>query len=173
MPRQVPDTGSQFQHLRSNERLNHLGHPLVEAGSMRQGIQNTGALIEVDVARNPIADDDEQGLHCIPEPDFFSLIVSSTVVADRDFVDPRLPLRRFNRDYRLYSKTVASQRNGFEKSRAEGLITGFHVCQVKIGCHVAERSEHAICERVPKIEDSAPPGALKSGSVNDIGLSFQ
>jgi hypothetical protein len=67
--------------------------------------------------------------HAILPTDLLSLSVSTTRIADPDFVDTQVPLCDLDSDFRLEPKAIFLEVNGLDDFSPECLIASLHVTQ--------------------------------------------
>jgi hypothetical protein len=136
---QVADPGSDFEDTLTDMPNDRIGHPLVESGRLRQGIQYPGAFILVDVSLHSIIQEYPDGLECVLQADLLTLVIGSAVIADGYFIHGDAALRHFDGQFRLYPKSLAVQWDGFQQRQTKRFIAGLHVGKVQVGYYVAER----------------------------------
>ena len=111
MGREVAHSGADLEHSVSEERPDRVRHPGVEPGRHRECIENLRTAIDVQVVCKGEPDDDQEGGNRIPESDFLAFQIRASLIADRNLVEPGLPLGALDRDLRLDSKPVGANGN--------------------------------------------------------------
>jgi hypothetical protein len=93
---EVDHPGPNFQHLFLHVWPDSISHPSIESRRHGKGIQYLGARVLIEVAGKSEVKHDPQGLERILEPDLLAFIIISTAaIADRHFIDARVPLGYF------------------------------------------------------------------------------
>jgi len=136
-PRQVAHASAHFEHAPSQERPDGIGHPEIKTRRHRKRIQNFGRWIFVKIGSQSTTDNDPQRLKSVLEADLLPFLIRSAFIADRHFINTRLPLRDLDGDLRLESEAVAVKWNAFQKRAAKRLVTRFHVGKIQTGHGVA------------------------------------
>jgi hypothetical protein len=95
-PGQIADPRPKFQYARSCKRTNGTRHPSVESRCGRQCSENPCSRVHINIAADPVTQDDEHRLYGAPEADFLSFVVGASVIVDRHFGYPHLPLRQLD-----------------------------------------------------------------------------
>src|SRR4051794_5133374 len=86
LPREVSNAGADLQHRRADIRPDGIGHPLIEADGTPERLQNFSTGFFVNVAAEPVAQNNRQRRERIFQPDLLSFGIRAAVVADRHFV---------------------------------------------------------------------------------------
>src|SRR5262249_11950577 len=94
------------------------------------------------------------------------------VVADGDFVNTAAEACDFDRELGLKTETVAAKLDGVENLTAKDFIANFHVGEVQVRQHIAEKRERLIADVVPVIQH-AMGSAMKAITEHHIGKAFE
>jgi hypothetical protein len=63
---------------------------------------------------------------------FFSFLVSSPIIGDRNLVNPEPPLGNLDCNFGLKTEAVGFDLDAFKNLRPEGLVPYFHVREVEV-----------------------------------------
>src|SRR5258708_1778903 len=107
---QVTHSSPDFEHSLADEGPYRVGHPPAEPWRNRERIQYLGARVPVEVGRQPVAENHNHSLKGVHQADLLPIFVRTPFVADRDFVESRLALGEFYRQFWFDSEAVAPDR---------------------------------------------------------------
>ena len=113
-PRQVSDTGADFEHSLPHVGLNRIRHPAIEARRAGQRMQCLGAFVFVNVFCEGIPQNHVDRFEGILKSDLLALFIGAAVVADGRFVNPHLAPSQFDGQFRLDAETQAADGNALQ-----------------------------------------------------------
>src|ERR1044071_3680102 len=116
--------------------------------------------------------DRKNRLHPILPGDLLPLLIRPPVIRHAHLKDPnpRPKLGDLRRNLRLKTKSITLECDSIQYRLAEHLVTNFHVRQVQIGEHVAERRQHLVPQCVPVIKHTMRLAPHKARSKYHICL---
>ena len=75
---------------------------------------------------------------------FFAFFIGTTVVGNTDFVESTAHLCQPGSNFRPKSKTIFLDSHLLDNLPFKNLVTGFHICEIRIGKHIRQQAQYGI-----------------------------
>jgi hypothetical protein len=105
---------------------------------------------------------------------FLAFLERSSVVAYADFVNSDFRyFRNLGRHFGFETESVFLEFDRFYDVGAEQLVTRFHVGQIEVRKHIAQKRKDAVSDAVPEEQDAVRFAAHETAAVDHVGVTVE